>query len=105
MIRRPTGMSTEGSTRASWRLAGIRYFREIKDMITWLRNALIVCFLPFFASAQDRGPLLDSSFIYATAPFPECHAATIAEAANGLVTAFFGEGRSSINKRRVEKGT
>ncbi len=31
-----------------------------------------------------------SEFIYDTASFPECHAATIAETSKGLVTAFFG---------------
>jgi alpha-L-rhamnosidase len=31
-----------------------------------------------------------SEFIYEHAPFPECHAATIAETPRGLVTAFFG---------------
>jgi alpha-L-rhamnosidase len=32
----------------------------------------------------------DSGFIYEQAPFPECHAATIAETPGGLVTAWFG---------------
>lgn len=45
------------------------------------------------ASAQDKpwkkGILVDE-FIYETAPFPESHAATIAETPKGLVAAFFG---------------
>ena len=41
--------------------------------------------------AQPVGQaILRSEFIYDTAPFPECHAATIAETPKGLVTAFFG---------------
>ncbi len=44
------------------------------------------------ASAQKpwkHGILVDE-FIYDTAPFPECHASTIAETPKGLVAAFFG---------------
>jgi predicted neuraminidase len=34
--------------------------------------------------------LIKSEFIFETAPFPECHASTIAETQNGLVAAWFG---------------
>jgi alpha-L-rhamnosidase len=34
--------------------------------------------------------VLDTEFIYEQAPFPECHASTIAETSRGLVTAWFG---------------
>lgn len=34
--------------------------------------------------------LIQSEFIYETAPFPECHASTIVESRNGLVAAWFG---------------
>src|SRR5258706_16372596 len=34
--------------------------------------------------------LVKSEFIYETAPFPECHASTIAETKSGLVAAWFG---------------
>jgi predicted neuraminidase len=40
--------------------------------------------------AAGKKAILASQFIYDTAPFPECHAATIAETPAGLVTAFFG---------------
>lgn len=40
-------------------------------------------------SPWRKGILVDE-FIYDTAPFPQCHAATIAETPQGLVTAFFG---------------
>jgi predicted neuraminidase len=39
--------------------------------------------------AADPG-LVKSEFIYASAPFPECHASTIAETDAGLVAAWFG---------------
>ncbi len=45
------------------------------------------------AIAQDKLPpvVLKSEFIYETAPFPSCHASTIAETTKGtLVTAWFG---------------
>ncbi|MBC7892394.1 MAG: exo-alpha-sialidase, partial [Sphingobacteriaceae bacterium] len=35
-------------------------------------------------------PLIRSEFIYETAPFPECHASTLAETPQGLVAAWFG---------------
>src|SRR5437773_2291142 len=42
-------------------------------------------------AAPDAAPgLTKSEFIYETAPFPECHASTIAEAKGGLVAAWFG---------------
>src|SRR5689334_136238 len=34
--------------------------------------------------------VLKSEFIFETAPFPSCHASTIAETASGLVAAWFG---------------
>ena len=45
------------------------------------------------AIAQDKLPpgVLKSEFVYETAPFPSCHASTIAETAKGtLVAAWFG---------------
>jgi predicted neuraminidase len=41
-----------------------------------------------FAASQPG--LVTSEFIYETAPFPECHASTIAESQGGLVAAWFG---------------
>ncbi len=40
--------------------------------------------------ARGRGPVVTSEFIYESAPFPECHASTIEETPDGLVTAWFG---------------
>jgi predicted neuraminidase len=41
--------------------------------------------------AQGPAPgVIKSEFIYETAPFPECHASTIAESKGGLVAAWFG---------------
>lgn len=44
------------------------------------------------AAAAHAAPsaLLRSEFIYETAPFPSCHASTLAETPGGLVTAWFG---------------
>lgn len=42
-------------------------------------------------AAQSPAPgLLRSEYIYETAPFPECHASTLAETRGGLVAAWFG---------------
>ena len=37
-----------------------------------------------------RSPMVKSEFIFEQAPFPSCHASTIAETRNGLVAAWFG---------------
>ena len=49
--------------------------------------ALSLC-LVFPAAAQ--GPIVQSEFIYETAPFPSAHASTIVETRDGLVAAWFG---------------
>ncbi|MFL5771710.1 MAG: exo-alpha-sialidase [Flavisolibacter sp.] len=58
-----------------------------------LMMSLLVCFCVGL-HAQKSNPwkkgILVDEFVYDTAPFPECHAATIAETPKGLVTAFFG---------------
>jgi alpha-L-rhamnosidase len=59
-------------------------------MIRWLFKILAVSLLPLAGFAQRVNPILCSEFIYDTAAFPECHAATIAETPRGLITAFFG---------------
>ncbi len=41
-------------------------------------------------AAGDQPGLVLSEFIYETAPFPSCHASTIAEGPGGLVAAWFG---------------
>ena len=39
---------------------------------------------------QSRDAIVKTEFIYEQAPFPSCHASTIAETKNGLVAAWFG---------------
>jgi predicted neuraminidase len=41
-------------------------------------------------SSVGEGGLVKSEFIYETAPFPQCHASTLAESRHGLVAAWFG---------------
>jgi predicted neuraminidase len=56
--------------------------------------AAFVAFVMIFAVAslaQTSSPgLVKSEFIYETAPFPECHASTIAESGGKLVASWFG---------------
>src|SRR5215510_1550936 len=40
--------------------------------------------------AEPRGAVVMSEFIFDQAPFPSCHASTIAETKSGLVAAWFG---------------
>lgn len=60
-----------------------------------------------FAAVQPG--LLKSELIYESAPFPQCHASTIVETKNGLVTAWFGGTREKapdvgIWSSRLEEG-
>lgn len=53
--------------------------------------AIILAASILTGSAQSPAPgLLRSEYIYETAPFPECHASTLAETRGGLVAAWFG---------------
>jgi predicted neuraminidase len=53
---------------------------------------LIACLVtPVCAVAQDlQSGLLKAEFIYETAPFPECHASSIAQSGTNLIAAWFG---------------
>jgi predicted neuraminidase len=52
---------------------------------------LLIVLATTTASAADTSTaIVRSEFIYETAPFPSCHASTIAESKDGLVTAWFG---------------
>ncbi|MBO0724450.1 MAG: exo-alpha-sialidase [Blastocatellia bacterium] len=56
-----------------------------------LSFATLITALAIATSAQSPTPgVIKSEFIYETAPFPECHASTIAESKSGLVAAWFG---------------
>jgi predicted neuraminidase len=48
--------------------------------------ASLLCAWAFYAQAQIE----QSGFIYETAPYPSCHASTMAETPTGLVAAWFG---------------
>ena len=53
----------------------------------------LICGVFFRLSAQAppfKTGIVEDEFIYDAAPFPQCHAATIAETPQGLVSAFFG---------------
>src|SRR4029079_15262609 len=55
-----------------------------------LSSLLFAWLLTCCASAAEQNPVLRSEFIFDTAPFPSCHASTIAETKSGLVAAWFG---------------
>jgi len=65
--------------------------------------------VPATLLAAAPAGLLKSEFIYETAPFPQCHASTIAESKAGLVAAWFGGTREraddvGIWSARFEEG-
>jgi predicted neuraminidase len=51
---------------------------------------LVLSALAASVFAAEQPGLVTSEFIYETAPFPECHASTIAEPSGGIVAAWFG---------------
>jgi predicted neuraminidase len=58
----------------------------------WLALSLLtVSVVPCRGAEADAKPgWVRSEFLYETAPFPECHASTLAETPHGLVAAWFG---------------
>ncbi|MGH7952282.1 MAG: exo-alpha-sialidase, partial [Limisphaerales bacterium] len=61
------------------------------------RNCLLllagIVLAPIFsigATISNQNAIMKSEFIFETAPFPSCHASTIAETKSGLVAAWFG---------------
>src|SRR5882724_2933251 len=55
--------------------------------------ACCLCIFGFRYQQPTNAGILKSEFIFETAPFPSCHASTIAQAKDGLIAAWFG-GRS-----------
>lgn len=70
----------------------------------------LITVLAIVSLAQSNAPgVIKSEFIYETAPFPECHASTIAESKGKLVAAWFGgakEGKPDVGiwVSRLENG-
>src|SRR4030095_14831602 len=58
--------------------------------ILLLTTFLGVCVFTASSDSQAGGAVVTSEFIYERAPFPSCHASTIAETKSGLVAAWFG---------------
>ncbi len=63
----------------------------------WIDNAALVLICSLLVSAclgrsvqAEAGLILVQEFIYEDAPFPECHASTLAETPHGIVAAWFG---------------
>ena len=72
-----------------------RRARTILSLVISLGALLLFggCGTPKPAQQQPGAPsmaVIQSEFIYETAPFPSCHASTLEETADGLVAAWFG---------------
>ncbi|HTN03992.1 MAG TPA: exo-alpha-sialidase, partial [Planctomycetaceae bacterium] len=52
--------------------------------------SLLLAVVAMPALAAEPAGVVEREFIYETAPFPECHASTIAETPQGLVASWFG---------------
>jgi predicted neuraminidase len=69
--------------------------------VNWLRGVGALLLAACHIGAGRAATLLvpEQEFIYQSAPFPSCHASTIAESSGGLVAAWFGgtdEGNSDV---------
>ncbi len=64
--------------------------RRLPHSRPWRCGVPLTLLLAFSCLAAGRPGLVKSEFIYETAPFPSCHASTIAETKSGLVAAWFG---------------
>jgi predicted neuraminidase len=72
--------------------------------------AVSTLFLPYSYAGTAEPGIVGSEFIYEQAPFPQCHASTLAETKSGLVVAWFGGTRErhpdvGIWVSRKESGT
>ena len=67
-----------------WRVPGWRL------ELVGLAGLMLTSVLAGCTMAAPSNPVLVSEFIFTNAPFPSCHASTIAETGNGLVAAWFG---------------
>jgi predicted neuraminidase len=56
----------------------------------WVAAAAIALHAETKAIAAEQPGIVTTEFIYETAPFPQCHASTIALGRNGLVASWFG---------------
>ena len=73
-----------------------RYWR--RSLLALYTSSLVVLLLPDVGATrstpqlddQARNAIVASEFIFEQAPFPSCHASTIAETKTGLVAAWFG---------------
>ncbi len=64
--------------------------KTMMSVVLWCAVSLLVALFTSSIQAADSA-IVSSEFIYLDVPFPECHATTIAEAADGtLVAAWFG---------------
>ena len=56
----------------------------------WLAALFLAPISQGYATVTNQSAIVKSEFIFETAPFPSCHASTIAETKFGLVAAWFG---------------
>src|SRR6516225_4411895 len=59
------------------------------ELLAWVAGAVALFLLCSCAEAIEPG-VVSSEFIFEKAPFPQCHASTLAETKGGLVAAWFG---------------
>ncbi len=90
-IREHAALFTRDAINLTWRIATCSLSLGEKVKVRG-SVALGLCLITLTAdlSAADQPGFVKSEFIYETAPFPSCHASTIAATKSGLITAWFG---------------
>ena len=59
------------------------------SFVIWI-SSLVIGLSTLGVALADENPIVKSEFIFTNAPFPSCHASTLAETKSGVVAAWFG---------------
>ncbi len=84
----PNSVAAPRQRAALWRCC--KFAALCRDAATLTILLMLGLFFSGCVTALPKTAVLKSEFIYETAPFPSCHASTIAETKSGLVAAWFG---------------
>ena len=82
------GVAVARQRAALWRRGKFAAF--YRDVATLAASLMLAPVFSGCSATTNQNAIVKSEFIFETAPFPSCHASTIAETKSGLVAAWFG---------------